>query len=101
MGSSAENVVNGSAVLASELLRDTCELSHLLFPEVKLLSWVALVVFLLDFLSSVKGSSDLFAPLVEKFLEIVDHLIGWCLGAVDVLGLIFPLWWVLLEVDVL
>ena len=101
LGGSAEYVVDSSAVLASELLRDTCELSHLLFPVVELLSWVALVIFLLDFLGSIKAGSDGLAPLVEKFLEVVDHLVRWCLGAVNVLGLVLPLSWVFFEVNVL
>lgn len=77
LGSSGENVVDGSAVLASELFRDTSELSHLLFPVVELLSWVALIIFLLNFLGSIKSLSNLLRPLIEKPLEIVDHLVGW------------------------
>jgi len=101
LGGSTENVVNSSAVLASKLLGDTCELSHLLFPVVELLSWVTLIVFLLDFLGSIKAGSNSLAPLVEKFFEIIDHLIRWCLGAVNVFGLILPLCWVFIEVDIL
>jgi len=101
LGSSGENVVDGSAVLASKLLRDSSELSHLLFPVVKLLSWITLIVFLIDLLSSVKIFSDLFAPLIEKLLEVVDHLVGWSFRSMDVLSFLFPLCWILLEVDVL
>jgi len=101
LGSSGENIVDSSAVFASKLLRDSGELSHLLFPVVKLLSWITLIVFLIDFLSSVKIFSDLFAPLIEKFFEVVDHLVGWSFRSMDVLSFLFPLCWVLLEVDVL
>lgn len=91
LGSSGENVVNSSAVLASELLRDTGELSHLLFPVVELLSWVALLVFLDFFLSSVKCFSDLLTPLVEKFLEFVDHIVRWSLSAVNIFSFLLVL----------
>jgi hypothetical protein len=43
----------------------------------------------------------LFAPLIEKFFEVVDHLVGWSFRSMDVLSFLFPLCWVLLEVDVL
>jgi hypothetical protein len=50
--------------------------------------------------SVVKVGRDLGAPLVEKFLEVVDHLIGWSLGAVDILGLLLPLSWILVKDNV-
>jgi hypothetical protein len=99
--SSCENIIDGSAVFASELLRDTSELSHLLLPVVKFLPWVGILVVLLLFLSSVECVSNLFTPLVEKFFKIGDHIIAWSLRTMNIFGLVFPFSIKVIKLDVL
>ena len=96
----SEDIVDGSAVLAPQLLRDSSEFPHPLFPVVELLSWISLFILLFS-IGSFKSILDLFAPIVEDFLEIRDHLCIWSLAtSMNVLDLIFPFWRIWIKSDV-
>lgn len=95
-----EDVSNGSAVLAVELLLDTGELSHSLFPVIELVFWAGISLVFLHLLSTFKSEGDLLAPLFEDSLKVVEHILVDCLGGVNVLGLVLPLLVVSLQLDV-
>lgn len=74
MGSLGKNIVDSSAVLASELLRNTGKLSHSLLPVIELVLWTIFLSVLLLSISALKSFRDLLRPLIEDLLEIIDHI---------------------------
>ena len=95
----SEHIINSSAVLAPELLRDARKLSHALLPVVKLLLGSSILLFLLVVVVGVvEGFLDELTPLVEDLLEIGDHLRIWLLLAVPCISL--PFFWEVLESDI-
>jgi hypothetical protein len=102
VGSEGQDVENVVAVLALELLSNSCQSSHLLLPVLELLLWVLLVLAGRDFFEAVNGSSDLSVPVLEEFKELVSHVLSWWNILLEaVLDLRFERGWVLLESDVL
>ena len=96
-----KNIVDGSAVLASELLRDTGKLSHSLLPVVELVLWTIILSVLLLSISSLESIGDLLRPLIEDLLEFGNHLVvDLPVVAVNILGFGLPLAVVLLKIDV-
>lgn len=94
----SQNIIDSSAVLASELLRDASELSHSLFPVVKLLLGSSILLLLALGVSTVESLLDDFTPLIEDLFEVRDHLrVG---SLVAVLCFLYPLLVVRLESDV-
>jgi hypothetical protein len=71
-----------------------------LLPVFKLLAWTSVLLFLAFGLSLLKGLFDLVGPFVEDSLEIVDHLLVWLLGVLDVQSVLLVLWWVGIKGDV-
>lgn len=90
-GGGCQDVIDGPAVLASQLLGDTGELSHSLLPVEELLSWASVSLVSADSVCSLEGLRDLFSPFVEDALECNDHVgvDGPCV--VDVLRVILIL----------
>jgi len=95
-----KNIVDSSAVLASELLGDTSEFSHSLFPVLELLERMRISVVDLLSIGTIKSSLNLAAPLVEDVLEVVDHLLRRTFAGVDVPGFVLPMRVEWSEVDV-
>lgn len=94
-----KDIVDSSAVFASELLRNTGELSHLLSPELNLLSWSGLLVLTLQLLIVVVLDCvfNLFTPVVKDSFEISDHLWVGSLGSLNILCFVLPFSVVLFE----
>lgn len=95
-----EDIEDGAAVLASELLRDASELSHALAPVLDLVAGARFLVVLALGLGLLDGSLDLLRPVVEDALEVVQHLRVQVLGVLDVLYLVVVLAVVLLQDNV-
>ena len=72
----SEDIVDGSAVLGSQLLGDTSELSHSLFPVLKLLEGMSILIVVLFSIGTIQSTLDFVAPLIEDVFEIGDHLVG-------------------------
>ena len=90
-GGGCQDIIDCPAVLASQLLGDTGELSHSLLPVEELLSWAGVSLVSADSVCSLEGLRDLFSPFVEDALECNDHVgvDGPCV--VDVLRVILIL----------
>lgn len=72
---SGEASSNNLAVPRAELLGDTGEFSHLLFPEVDLILGSSILVVSGTSLRLVKSVLDVGGPSLEKALEVLDHLV--------------------------
>jgi len=60
--------------------------------------WV--LVFSLLSVSAVKSLLDLSTPLVEDLLKMIDHVVVWVLGGMNVLGVVLILWVEVIKSDV-
>jgi len=100
LGCLVEDIEDGAAVLASELLRDASELSHALAPVLDLVAGAGFLVVLALGLGLLDGSLDLLRPVVEDALEVVQHLRVQVLRVLDVLYLVVVLAIVLLQDNV-
>jgi hypothetical protein len=97
----SEDVLDGSAVLVTELFADLSEHSHAEFPVFELISraFRSIGVLLARF-SLLQGSLDLFRPLLEDTQEVGDHFIIRLGVVVNLLGRLLIDFVVLREYDV-
>lgn len=94
-----KHIINSSAVLTAQLLRDTSKLSHSLLPVVELLLGSSILLFLfVVVVSVVECFLDELTPLIEDLFKIGDHLWVWLL--LSIFGISLPLSWKLLESNV-
>lgn len=84
-----ENIVDGTAVLRVELLRDTGKLAHALLPVFELGTWTSFLLVLAFTLGLFNIDLDLIRPIVKDLLERGDHVRVDLLSIMDVLGLVF------------
>ena len=84
-------VIDGSAVLGSELLRDPCQSSHSLSPVLNFLSrtWILFLV-LFTALSLLQSCLDFFTPIIEDSLKVIKHFWVWSLVRLDVFNISVP-----------
>jgi len=80
-----ENIVDSSAVLGSELLRDTSQLSDTLLPVLEFLSGSSVFILFSLSISVFKVGLNFFAPVIENALKVNNHLFVRRLGVVNVL----------------